>query len=295
MALAAGPGRGARRPAAAGRRRLPGHDPDRRRAADHLAGHLRRQRRGHRGHPRPADRLARAPCGAGWPRGTTTRCSTCSSGPPPPGGRMSAGAPRPEELVEVRIPVPRPPGRPGRVLVLATELGHQHLRPRDRPLGGGRPGRAGRRRRRRRRTRPSPRRWPRRGHRCSISPVGTGPMTAARPSESARGARRADPWSAPSAVPGRQVHLPPGPAAGRPGRGDLHHHRAVPRRRRGPDPARPSRRSGAGVRRPRATGHRHRRPVPAAAPRRHRSTSATRAPGCACWPAWWPRCRAPPR
>jgi prephenate dehydrogenase len=36
---------------------------------------------------------------------------------------MSAGAPRPEELVEVRIPVRDRPGALADVLVLATELG----------------------------------------------------------------------------------------------------------------------------------------------------------------------------
>ena len=55
--------------------------------ADHLARHLRRQRRGDRVHARPAHRRPRAPCGAGSPRGTTSRCSACCSGRPPPAGR----------------------------------------------------------------------------------------------------------------------------------------------------------------------------------------------------------------
>jgi prephenate dehydrogenase len=86
---------------------------------------------------------------------------------------MSAGAPRPEELVEVRVPVQDRPGAVTDVLVLATELGINvydleiaHSVEGDRgvlvvvvdaasapTLAGGLSGR---------------------GHRCSISPLGQG-------------------------------------------------------------------------------------------------------------------------
>ncbi len=54
---------------------------------------------------------------------------------------LSDRAPQPEELVEVRIPVHDRTGSIAEVTVLAARAGHQHRRPRDRPLGRRRPGR----------------------------------------------------------------------------------------------------------------------------------------------------------
>ena len=184
-------------------------------------------------------------------------------------------------------PRPRPSRHPGRGGRAGHGAGHQHLRRRDRPLRRGRPGRAGRGHRRRARRPPSPRRWP--PGATARAPRRSGRCDERRgPTEVLRGRRRPTRWSAPSTCPATSPS-PTGPCCSSAlAEGTSTITGLSDGRRRGPDPA-GRRGAGGRGRRPTAAGStvdggRSRLSAPAG----HRSTWATRAPGCACWPAWWP-------
>ena len=264
--------------------RVPGHDPDRRRATRPSGPTSATTTPRPSWTPSTCSSTRSGPCASGWPSTTTSRCSRCSSGRPTPAGPSAERAPLPEELVEVRVPVPDRTGVIAEITVLAAELGINIVdleiahsvegdrgvlvlvvdtavgaHPAGHPVGPGLP-----------------------GHQ---HPGGTDPMTG--PPTTGTGARAAPaPSRCAGAAPDRhrrgprgQVHLPPGPAPGRPGRGDLDHHRPVRRGRRGPHRRPRSAALGAGVERDGTTRHRDRGAGRGCTPRADPSTWATRAPG----------------
>ena len=232
----------ARRAAAPGRRRVPGHDPGGGRPSRDLARHLRRQRRPPSSPASTPWWRRSAPCatsGGGRPRRAAARPRTrpprpaapCRPGPCGPSGWPSCGCRCPTG----RACWPRsPPGRGPR---------RQHLGHRDRPLHRGpagvlvlvvdaeaaersaTPADAGA-------TGPRP------------EPPGMSPPPAAP--ERPRGRPAAGPLRGHGrGSPGRQVDLAPGPAAGRARRGHLGRPGPVRRRRRGPHRGPPWRALGA--------------------------------------------------
>ena len=118
------PGRGgARRAAAAGRGRVPRHDPHRGGATRHLARRVRRERPRHRRRPR---HLARRPVRHARPggrRGPGRIARRRSSTPPTARRSLPARAVRPERLAELRVPVPDRPGVLAEITTLAGDLG----------------------------------------------------------------------------------------------------------------------------------------------------------------------------
>ena len=117
-------GRGAPGPAAPGRRRLPGHDPDRRRAPRHLARHLRREPRGHRRASSTSSSTRWARSATSWPTATATglldlleQARAARRQPARPG---SAG---PTSWPRCGSPCPTGPASLAEVTTLATELG----------------------------------------------------------------------------------------------------------------------------------------------------------------------------
>ena len=140
MRLAAERGRGAPGAAAPGRRRLPRHDPHRRRPPRHLARHLRREPRRHRRRARPpaSAALARHARRRGR-RATAPACSPRSSGPARPGSTCRPACAPAADLRRGARPGARPPRRAGRGHHPGRRARRQHRRPRDRPLGRGRP------------------------------------------------------------------------------------------------------------------------------------------------------------
>ena len=104
-------GRGAPGPAPPGRRRVPGHDPHRRRPPRHLARHLRREPRGHRRRPRPSHRRARRGARRRGRRATGTGCCELLEQARSARVNLPARFGRPEELGEMRVPMPDRPRR----------------------------------------------------------------------------------------------------------------------------------------------------------------------------------------
>ena len=215
MGLAADRGRGARRAAAPGRRRLPRHDPHRQRAS-RTSGSTsapRTARPSCRRSTRLIDRLGemREIVGTddrGELHGRLQRARDARTNLP---SRVT----HPEELAEVRIPIPDRTGAAAEVFTLAAELGVNiasfevvHMR-REQP-------RRRRRARRRRRRRPLPRRadrprLPPRRHAVSAERAaadGRVPGRARRRSRSTRS----------SHVPGLEEHRQPGARLRRAGR-----------------------------------------------------------------------------
>ena len=117
--------RGARRPAAPGRRRVPRHDPHRQRPPGHLARHLRSRTAPPSSPALDApDRRARRDARRSSARPTATAStSACNAGPRRPAATCPAASPGPSELAEVRIPIPDRPGAAAEIFTLAAELG----------------------------------------------------------------------------------------------------------------------------------------------------------------------------
>ncbi len=194
-------------------------------------GHLRRQRGGHRGHLRPAHRRARGHAPAGGRPGPRLAARGARAGGHRPAGAQPSRHLRPRSWPRCGSRSPTGRARWPTVTTLASELGINifdleiaHSVEGDRGVlvlvidaavgpvlccGAGRP----------RATGPA-------SHRSARCDEPASPLR----SHAVR--TGADPWSAPLARARGQVDLPPGPAAGRPGRGHLDHHRALRRRRR---------------------------------------------------------------
>ena len=123
MGLASDACRGARRTAPARRRRLPRHDPGGERPAGDLARHLRREPPRHPRRARRADRGAdrrprhhrhRRPRGPARPAARQARQARTN---------LPTRVVHPEDMAEVRIPIPDRTGAAAEVFTLAAELG----------------------------------------------------------------------------------------------------------------------------------------------------------------------------
>ena len=135
MDVAATTRRGARAPAAARGRRVPGHDPDRGRPSGDLAGHLRREPRRD---PRRARRVPRrrSTRSARWsPPATATDCCDVLERGRARSAQPARRAPRARaRSSELRVPVPDRPGVLAEVTTLAEPARREHRRHRDRAL-----------------------------------------------------------------------------------------------------------------------------------------------------------------
>ena len=227
---------------------------------------------------------------AGGRRRPGAACSSSSSGPARPGAPCPPGPPAPSSLAELRVPVPDREGVLAEFTTLAGDLGiniydieiaHSAEGPRGVLTLVVATDEAARLR-----EAVSDRGLPLHGAGALVSrrSARRGPDGRTSGGDRPAGGR---PLAGHRADPGRQVHLPPGPAPRRLAEGTHGGPRPLRRRRRGPHPEavvaarRRGRRAGDGVARSRAG-------EPACTGRPRRSTAATRAPDAPPGRAWWP-------